>query len=62
MGNTISTTVACKHCGATVLVERHNVTDTTSQIGGIVSTTCRKCYKTSSYSYEIRNGQFKDLR
>jgi len=62
MATTISTTAACKHCGATVFIEKHNVTATTSMIGGVVSTPCRKCHKTSSYTYEIRNGQFKDLR
>jgi len=62
MAKTISTTAACKHCGATVFVEKQNVTDATAMIGGVVSSPCRKCHKTSSYAYEIRNGQFKDLR
>ena len=62
MATTISTTVAYKHCRASVFIEKHNVTATTSMIGGVASTPCRKCHKTSSYTYEIRSGQFEELR
>ena len=61
MLRTVTATVACKHCGATVMVEKQNVTDTTNQIGGITTKTCPKCYKFCSYSFEMKNGQFTNF-
>ena len=62
MSKTVTATVSCKHCGATVMVEKQNVTDTTNQVGGITTKMCPKCHKTSSYSYEMKNGQFTNFR
>jgi hypothetical protein len=43
MSKTVTVTVACKHFGSTVMLKKSNVTDTTSEIGGIVTEACRKC-------------------
>jgi len=58
---TLTQTVTCKHCGATVMVEKQNVRDTDSLSGGITTKACYECHKTSSYVYQIRNGQFINL-
>ncbi len=61
MSKTVTVTVACKHCGSTVMLKKSNVTDTTSEIGGIVTEACRKCGQTSIYNYRMREGQFTEL-
>ena len=58
---TLNQTVSCKHCGSTVMVQKQNTYDDESTTGGITSSLCRKCNKTSSYVYTIRNGEFVDL-
>jgi RNase P subunit RPR2 len=62
MTKTVTSSVICKHCGATVMVEKQNVRDTDSLTGGITTSMCRKCHKTSSYTYQIKGGQFTQLR
>lgn len=62
MSKTVTATVSCKHCGATVMVEKQNVTDTTNMVGGITTKMCPKWHKTSNYSFEIKNGQFTNFR
>ncbi len=63
---TLTTTASCKHCGGTVILEVQNVpadqTAQQSRSGGVSSKPCAKCHKTSSYSYQIRGGQFSALR
>jgi predicted nucleic-acid-binding Zn-ribbon protein len=62
MTKTVTSSVSCKHCGATVMVEKQNVNDTVSLTGGITSSSCPKCHRTSSYTYQIKGGQFTQLR
>ena len=62
MTKTLRTTVSCKHCGATVMVEKQNVRDEDSLMGGITTNMCPKCHKVSSYTYQIKGGQFTELR
>jgi RNase P subunit RPR2 len=59
---TKSVTVSCKNCGATVILELHNVNENTNQVGGVVTRACQKCYQTSVYDYRMQNGQFTELR
>ncbi len=56
------TTVACKHCGSTVMLEKENIYPESNMIGGCVTKSCPKCHKTSIYIIEIKGGQFTDLR
>jgi hypothetical protein len=66
MSRIVSTTAACKHCGGTVIIEVTGLPDImpshTGRTGGVTSKSCSKCHKTSSYSFEIREHQFKYLR
>ena len=59
---TVTVTASCKNCGGTVIIEKQLVTDTTNQTGGITSKMCPKCWKSSSYSFTMKNGQFVILR
>jgi len=59
---TITATVSCKHCGATVIVEKQGVYDNQNLTGGITTKVCPKCHKTSNYVFEIKNGQFTNLK
>ncbi len=56
------TTVACKHCGSTVMLEKENIYPESNEIGGAVTKSCPKCHQTSVYNYVIKGGQFTDLR
>jgi hypothetical protein len=66
MSKTVSTSASCKHCGGTVIIEVTGLPDDmpshTGRSGGVTSKMCPKCHKTSNYSYEIREHQFKSLR
>jgi len=63
---TLTSSASCKHCGGTVIIEITNVPidmpSHTGMSGGVTSRMCGKCHKTSSYIYEINNGQFTLLR
>ena len=59
---TLTIAVSCKHCGATVMIEKQSVPENENSMGGVATRMCPKCHKTSNYIYEIRNGQFVDLR
>ena len=62
ISKTVTSAVTCKNCGGTVMVEKQNVTETTNQSGGISTKMCPKCNKTSSYTFEMHNGQFTNFR
>lgn len=62
ISKTLTTTVGCKHCGSTVILEKQNVYVESSEIGGVNTKSCPKCHQTSIYICEIKQGQFTDIR
>ena len=62
LSKTVITSVPCKHCSAPVMVKKENVYEHAHLNGGIVSSACYKCHKTSTFSYEIKDWQFILIR
>ena len=60
-GKKITTTVSCKHCGSTVMIVKQNVSEKGNTTGSVTTEMCRKCGKTSSYSFDIKDGVFTNL-
>lgn len=62
----LTTSAACKHCGATVIIEVTNIPidmpEYQGRMGGVTSKPCPKCHKASQYTFEIKGGQFTRLR
>ena len=59
----ITQSVSCKFCNSTVTVQRNvprspEFKSSFNESGGITSSMCRKCNKTSSFNYEMRAGNF----
>lgn len=59
----ITQSVSCKFCNSTVTVQRNvpkspEFKSSFNESGGITSSMCWKCNKTSSFNYEIRAGKF----
>lgn len=61
---TLTATVTCKYCGGTVMIQKQNVREDENSVGGVTTMMCPKfgCQRVSSYVYEIRNGQWHNLR
>lgn len=62
----LSQSVSCKFCGNSVTVEKNvprspEFKNSFNQIGGVTSSMCQKCHKTSSYTYEIKAGRFTKI-
>jgi hypothetical protein len=59
----LSQIVSCKSCGSSVTVKMNvprseEFKKSFNQIGGITSSMCGKCNKTSSFTYEMKGGKF----
>ena len=59
----LSQIVSCKFCGGPVTVKMNvprseEFKKSFNQSGGITSSTCQKCYKTSTFTYEMKAGKF----
>jgi RecJ-like exonuclease len=63
---TVTTAASCKHCGGTVMIRITSIfiddNKARSSSGGVSSSMCSKCNKTSMYTYSIDNeGQLQRL-
>jgi hypothetical protein len=59
----LSQIVSCKSCGNSVTVKMNvprsdEFKKSFNQIGGLTSSMCNKCHKTSSFNYEMKAGKF----
>lgn len=59
----LSKIVSCKTCGNPVTIQKNvprspEFKNSFNESGGITSSMCQKCHKTSTFTYEIRNAQF----
>jgi hypothetical protein len=59
----LSQIVSCKSCGSSVTVKINvprsdEFKKSFNQIGGLTSSMCNKCHKTSSFNYEMKSGKF----
>lgn len=62
----LSQIVACKFCSSSVTVKMNvprsdEFKKSFNQIGGITSSMCNKCHKTSSFTYEMKAGKFTKI-